>query len=197
MVRADWFSLLLQGEVRTGTANSDSHSLGEIVALPRNYVAVETGPLPRFNEAGFVEAVRKGRLFGTTGPLLTVTLGDRGPGQLFSGSSGTLEVKVMSADWVPVDEIRVFVDGRLEVRQSMRPNQTVQIPLEFSTDGFVVVEIEGRAEPDSPYAALAPGFTPFAFTNPIRVDADEDGRWQPRGLVPPLPETILDPLRAP
>ncbi len=56
------------------------------------------------------------------------------------------------------------------------------------------VEVEGRAEPGSVYARLAPGFTPFAFTNPIRVDAQGDGRWEPPGLQSPLPASIADPL---
>ena len=197
MVRADWFSLLLQGEARTGTANSDSHRLGEIVALPRNYVAFETGPLPEFDEAAFLAAVRQGRLFGTTGPLLTARLGDKGPGEVFSGNSGTLEIRVAAADWVPVDELRVFVDGRLEAQQPVAAHQVVRIPLEFAADGFVVVEVEGRAESDSVYSSLAPGFTPFAFTNAILVDADQNGLWEPPGLVAPLPDTIVDPLRSP
>jgi hypothetical protein len=52
--------------------------------------------------------------------------------------------------------------------------------LRFERDGFVTVEVEGA--PDAAYAALLPGFTPFAFSNPIFVDADGDGSWTPPGL---------------
>ena len=34
-LRADWFALLRQGEVRTATANSDSHRAAEVAAMPR------------------------------------------------------------------------------------------------------------------------------------------------------------------
>jgi hypothetical protein len=37
------------------------------------------------------------------------------------------------------------------------------------------------------YAELLPGFTPFAFTNPIFVDADRDGRWSAPGLPEQAP----------
>ncbi|MAI78003.1 MAG: hypothetical protein CL917_03610 [Deltaproteobacteria bacterium] len=195
--RADWFSFLLQGEVRTGTANSDSHSLQQIVALPRNYVAVKTGPLPDFNLNGFVAAVRAGRLFGTTGPLLQADLEGSGPGQMFRGGAGILSVLVRTADWVPVDALRVYVDGHLHLERSIESGQRLEIPLVFKEDGFVTLEVEGAVEKGSIYAELAPGFTPFAFTNPIRVDADRDGEWTPRGLRPPLPKAITQPNEGP
>ena len=196
MVRADWFSLWLQGEPRTGTANSDSHSLREVVAMPRNYIAMVSGPLPAFNQTGFLESVREGRLFGTSGPVLEVSIQGKGPGQTVSGASGVLEIRLRAADWVPVDTVRVYVNGHLTAQERVVRNETLEIPLAFGQDAFVTVEAEGRAEPGSVYARLAPGFTPFAFTNPIRVDADGDGRWDPAGLRSPLPASILDPLGA-
>ena len=42
------------------------------------------------------------------------------------------------------------------------------------------LEVEGSAE--GIYAELYPGFTPFAFTNPIFVDADGDGAWSAPGF---------------
>jgi hypothetical protein len=44
----------------------------------------------------------------------------------------------------------------------------------------VTIEVEGPAQ--GVYAELYPGFTPFAFTNPIFVDADGDGAWTAPGL---------------
>jgi hypothetical protein len=63
--------------------------------------------------------------------------------------------------------------------------------LTFDADAFVVVEAEG--EPGERYRAVAPGGVPLAFTNPIVVDADGDGRWQAPGLRKPLPEAITNP----
>jgi hypothetical protein len=92
----------------------------------------------------------------------------------------------------------VFVNGALEGRLDLSESRELSLPLHFAGDAFVTVEVEGAVEDaDSIYAALAPGFTPFAFTNPIFVDADEDGRWQAPGLRAPLPTTITDPLRSP
>ena len=79
-------------------------------------------------------------------------------------------------------------DVRARVELEIAPGARLEIPLRFDADGFVTVEVEG--EPDETYAAVAPGFTPFAFTNPIFVDADGDSRWTAPGLPDPLPATI-------
>jgi hypothetical protein len=60
---------------------------------------------------------------------------------------------------------------------------TAWFPQEYDRDAFVTVEVEGS--PDALYSARLPGFTPFAFTNPIYVDADRDGKWTaPEPLEP-------------
>ncbi len=191
--RADWFSLLLQGEFRTATANSDSHRVGQLLGLPRNYVQLANDAPRSFDEAGFVRAVREGRVYGTTGPLLEVGLGDAGLGERFRGRSGTLRVEVKAADWVPVSTLRVYVNAALERKLPIRAGETREVNLEFARDSFVTVEVEG--ETDATFEAVNPGFPSFAFTNPIFVDADGDGEWTAPGLPASLPETIRDPLR--
>ena len=203
IVRADWFSFLLQGEVRTATANSDSHNAGETIALPVNYVAYFGGKDslppdgPQLDVERLMRSVRQGRLYGSTGPLLDVQLGDRGLGDRFLGRSGDLQVKVRAAPWVPVDEVRVFINGDLHVRLALPENRTLRLPLRFDADAFLTVEVEGSAVSGSLYADVAPGYTPFAFTNPIFVDADGDGVWTPPGLPSPVPITLSDPLASP
>ena len=187
-LREDWFSLLRQGVVRTGTANSDSHRLADIAAAPRNYVRVENDEPARFDEAELVRAVRAGRVYGTTGPILDVTLGDATLGDLVRGSVGTLHVRAAAAPWVPLSRLRVFVNGSLETEQEIERGIAVEVPLRFARDSFVTVEVEGV--PDAIYEAVLPGFTPFAFSNPIFVDADGDGRWTAQS---PLPQPASEP----
>ena len=79
-VREDWFSLLRQGVVLAGTANSDSHTLQSPVAAPRNYVRVSRDSVRDLDDEEFVRSVRAQHTFGTTGPLVEVELGGAGPG---------------------------------------------------------------------------------------------------------------------
>jgi hypothetical protein len=178
-LREDWFSLLRQGIVLTGTANSDSHTHASFVAAPRNFVKVASDEIGAFDAQAFVRAVREGRCFGTTGPLLDVKLGEAGIGDRFQGREGTLRLEVRAAPWVPVREARVYLDGKLVRSRPVQVGAALEFPLRFERDGFVTVEVEGA--PGEVYQALLPVFTPFAFSNPIFVDADGDGRWTAPG----------------
>jgi hypothetical protein len=190
-VRADWLSLLLQGERRVATASSDSHRQGEIVGLPRTYVALGGDRIETFDETAFIEALRAGRAYGTTGPLLDLHLGEASLGDLYTGDRGVLVLRVAAADWVPLAEWRAYVNGELVHRAPIRTGAEVRLPLVFPRDAFVTVEVEGPAE--GLYAEALPDFVPFAFTNPIFVDHDGNGRFDAPGLPERLPRTLTQP----
>jgi len=190
-IRADWFSLLLQGERIVATANSDSHRLGHVVGLPRTYVRMADDRVGAFDEADFVDALRQGRAYGSTGPLLTARLAEAEVGELHAGSKGVLEVSVGGADWIPVAEWRAYVNGELVHRAPIALDESASLPLAFARDAFVTVEVEGPAE--GIYRDALPGFVPFAFSNPIFVDADGNGRYDPPGLPALPPKTLTDP----
>lgn len=174
---ADWVSFLRQGIVMTGTANSDSHNLQQITGVPRNYVAVPDDRVEAFDEAAFVQAVRRQRVTGTTGPFVEANLSGAGLGERFRGADGVLNVRVQAPPWVPIEELRVLVDGKPAVTYPVdRPGEW-SIPLHFAADTFVIVEVLGSASPT--YTAVLPGFKPLAFTNPIFIDANGDGEWCP------------------
>ncbi|MEZ4215867.1 MAG: CehA/McbA family metallohydrolase [Myxococcota bacterium] len=182
-IRADWHSLLRQGFRRTATANSDTHSRHVVAAVPRTYVRMADDDPARFDEGAFIASARGGAAFGSTGPLLDVRIGDAGPGDtatLAAGGDATLRIAVRAAEWVPVSQLRVYVDGALATARPIEGPLETDVVLPIARDAFVTVEVEGAA--DATYAALLPGFTPFAFTNPIFVDADGDGVWTPPGL---------------
>jgi hypothetical protein len=190
-VRADWLSLMLQGERIVGTANSDSHRLGVIVGLPRTYVQIPESSLDAFDENQFMQALREGRAYGSTGPLLKVRLDEAEIGALHSGTQGTLHVNVQAADWIPVSEWRAYVNGELVHRAPINAGESASIPLAFERDAFVTVEVEGPAT--GLYRDALPGFVPFAFTNPIFVDANGNGRFDAPGLPDVLPATLSNP----
>jgi hypothetical protein len=179
-LRADWFALLRQGFVRTGTANSDTHLLREVAATPRNLVRMAPDAPDRFDPAAFVAALRAGRVVGTTGPILDVHVGEAGPGEIHRGREGAIRIDVRAAPWVPVTRVRAYVDGALAHEADVKDGDTIWFPHRYERDAFVTVEVEGAA--DATYAARLPKFTPFAFSNPVFVDADEDGTWSAPGF---------------
>lgn len=142
--RAFWFSMLSQGFMRAGTANSDTHSLSlEQIGYPRNLVFPDPTDMNDTNDphdlASFGDHVRRGRMVGTTGPVLTVTITDpvttpdgktttikRGPAlqPITVSDAAQLNITVQAAPWIPVTEFRVIVNGAVV--------KTVENPAEFS-----------------------------------------------------------------
>ena len=179
-LRADWFSLLRQGYPKTGTGNSDTHSLYRAPAVPRNYVRMDDDTPRGFEEAKFVDSIGRGALWITTGPILDVHLGDAAAGDTVLGNEATLRVGVRAAPWVPVSELNIFVNGELTEQRSIDAPVDLEIPLRFESDSFVVVEVLGPAS--GTYRELLPEFQPMAVTNAIFVDADGDGAWSAPGL---------------
>jgi hypothetical protein len=178
-VRADWFALLRQGERPTATGNSDTHSLRAAPAVPRNYVRMTDDAPAAFDEREFIENLKAGKSYVTTGPLLDVAL-ESTPGR---PGNVRLLATVRAAPWIDVSRLRIFVNGELEEDLPLPPSGRVERPMTFARDSFVTVEVEG--EPGDIYRAILPRFTPFAHTNPIFVDADADGRWTPPGIKTP------------
>ncbi len=190
-----WYSLLRQGVRRTGTGNSDTHGPDEIAAYPRNYVSVARDAAAERLD----EALVAGRAFFTTGPLLLrFAANGAGMGDTAAAPGGHVRValSVAAAPWVPVDEVRLLVDGRVarrfrtDGRASTGPVRFErEVELSLVRDAFLT--LEAGAAPDADAAArageradvyartIAPGFVSQLVANPIWVDVDGDGRVAP------------------
>jgi hypothetical protein len=66
-------------------------------------------------------------------------------------------------------------------------------------DGTIDSKDNGLVQPPSPpiYAAIAPGFTPIAFTNPIFIDRNGNGKFDPPGLKVLVVPTVANPITLP
>ena len=116
--RAIWWWMLNQGMLRSGTANSDSHTLREnVLGTPRTIVWTDQVVGPTFDVAAFNASVRDGRMVGTNGPLIEAVLIDgddrSGPSltPMTPGAGASLHIEVSAAPWVPVSEVRIIVNG--------------------------------------------------------------------------------------
>ena len=198
-VREDWHSLLRQGYLRTATANSDTHGPSEAAGYPRNYVMVAGGG---WNERAFNAAIRAGRLFGTNGPLITrFSVNGARMGDVVAAIRGrvTVDFEIVAASWVPVDEVRLVVGGKVERLYRVGASDgdlRFSRSAEFELDGDAFITLEAGApigvDQDAwmaahpgPYTeAIAPGFVTTAFANPIFVDVDGNGRYDAPGQQP-------------
>lgn len=146
-------------------------------------------------------ALQSGAAVASTGPLLDVSIGGVGPGSLVPGPAGgsvTLSISLYAPDWVPVDEVRVVVNGAAPIQVPLASftasaadyrlrTTTVTVPMPASKDAWLVVEAGVSRSQTGPYMAGAPwnkimkGIYPIAVTNPIFVDVNGGG-YTPPGL---------------
>ena len=95
-------------------------------------------------------------------------------GQTVRQGQFTLHIKVNAASWVPVEQLRVYLNGSVYHQQAIVRGQELTLPISTDADGFVIVEVTAAA--DELYRVVAPGFIPFAFSNPIFIDLADDNQ---------------------
>ncbi|GAA6151033.1 CehA/McbA family metallohydrolase [Pseudoteredinibacter isoporae] len=185
-LRKDWFAFLKQGVRLVGTATSDSHgqTYGEVVLEPRTLIYMANDDVSEFDQDHFIAGIKRGNMYGTTGPLLDIALrsGDQQAmmGETLGAKDAVLALTVNAAQWIDVHTLRIYINGELYQQMPINKGQENLLPLSFGKDSFVTVEVEGDRK--GLYAEIVPVMPPFAFSNPIYVDADQDGQWQAPGL---------------
>jgi hypothetical protein len=197
-----WFSLLDQGHSMAATAASDSHRIGFATppGLPRTYVRTSPDDPATFDISSFDAAVRGQHAIGTTGPFLSAELigsgGNAGIGETLVAGSGTvqLHVKVQAPCWMPIGDLRVFANGSLLLQVPIDGTAcTGALRYEHSfdvtpaVDTYFVVETEERfPRPSATFEQQLPthvykGAIYLGFTNPLYVDTDGNGVFDPPG----------------
>jgi len=197
-LREVWYALQRQGFRRSATGNSDTHAPSESAGYPRNYVYTSD----HSGGEGFDAAIREGRLFATTGPLLVAFRANGGGmGDTVAAPAGRVKVAlaVAAAPWVPVEEVRLLRDGEVVRRfRDLAPGDDVlrlerEVDLVLERDAFLTLEAGAPLDAETGawaaahaglYTRLAPGAVSTALSNPIYVDVDGDGRSRAPGLAP-------------
>ena len=127
----DWFNLINQGIVRSGVADSDSHSRRTTYAATRNQIASEVSAPGMLSERAEILAgtVADGKLVGTNAPFVTIaaegslggnaTRAGLGIDQsvtlaVDSGSAVTVTVDVTTPDWAAVDAVDFYINNQPE-----------------------------------------------------------------------------------
>ncbi|MBL8923999.1 MAG: CehA/McbA family metallohydrolase [Myxococcaceae bacterium] len=160
--RAFWWYVLNQGHRKVGTANSDSHSLTDnTVGMPFNLVTAATQSGPAFDVNVLNRAVLDGRSLGSNGPVIEATIEDAsGVARAWSTTTfapkadAKVRVKVTSAPWIPVQEVRFVVNGQI-----VKTLKELPLPADpFATSGSFV-----RYEGEVPLAELLAGVTGDAW----------------------------------
>lgn len=197
----DWLNLLARGFFFPAVASSDAHDVdSEETGYSRTYVYVDDRDLKNMDIGAVIESIKKGRSFVTNGPIVELTVNDRYlPGDTLSAANGEVgvSIEVRAAPWISVTEVRVIVNREtvrvLAVESAPGSVRRLRrsIRLDGAEDAFIVVEVTGAAslypvvQVQSKSGLRSDAVTPYALTNPVFVDFDGNGRFDP-----PLPRRI-------
>ena len=214
----DFFTLTDHGFLVAPLGNSDTHDLNWVLdGTSRNYVTMPDDKLDTkaFDEATFVEALRKHRVVATTGPWLSVRASASkdakasvGPGATVrpKGNAVWLAITLAQAKFVKTERIRITIGGEtgptlaeeIDVPPGVRTHEWAGAIRVGKRDTWIAVTADGDTA--LPLALTGsyqkdrwnrPGVTPYAIAAPILVDADRDGAWRrtgpPRPPPPPAP----------
>jgi len=196
---ADWFHLLNRGHYYPIVGSSDSHTIdGGEPGYSRTYVYYNGDKGKRLETGLLVEAIRKGRSFATNGPLVALTVNTKHiPGDTLSVPDGkvTVNVNVQRVPWVDVDEIKLIFNGKRSIvfpveEGEDKPTIARAVTIRLEQDTYVAAEVvggkslypvhQGRARRGTAASAVRP----YALTNPVFIDVDGNGRFDPP--LPPI-----------
>ncbi|WP_306589612.1 hypothetical protein [Geothrix sp. 21YS21S-4] len=203
-VRADWFSLLKQQAPGAFTKalglSAAKYSFDTPVGLARTYLRLGSATLTQDTLTPVLEALRSGAAVASTGPLLDVTVNGTHPGGLVAGPAATVSISISlyAPDWVPVDEVRVVVNGVAQVVPlasftastvdgRLRTATLASVAMPAGQDAWIVVEAgvslstTGAYRTGTPWNRIMRGIYPVAVTNPVFVDVNGGG-YTPPGL---------------
>lgn len=192
----DWFTLLNQGLRVTGLGNSDTHRIDWLRAgYPRTWLQFPTSEPSRVIPSDLRDALLSMRAVGSNGPFVTMSAEGKGIGDTVKVQSGNVSVSI-TADapgWVDLTRLQIYRNGvlftEIPITSRSHPALSTKVDVDVPSDGWIVALALGDAPlPTDVIGAVNAGRAlPMAFTNPIWLDADGDGKVTPSSSVPPRP----------
>jgi len=195
----DWLHLLNRGYYFPLIGSSDSHGIDkQEPGYSRTYCIYEGKEGDNLNWKALALSIKKGRSFTSNGPIVEFKVNDKyTSGDSFTSMNGKVDIwiKVQSTPWIVVDEVRLIVNGErkvifpIKIKKEVIQKFTEQISLKLKKDSYIAVEVLGKKslypvlQRPSRKGFLKDAILPYALTNPVFVDVDCNGKFDP-----PLPK---------
>ncbi|NOY42972.1 MAG: CehA/McbA family metallohydrolase [Planctomycetes bacterium] len=204
-----WMQLLNLGYRITGVVNTDAHYNFHGSGPLRNYIKSTTDNPAEARVLDLCHAAEQGTLVMTNGPFMEVSASNPGSdgepvsvgSDLKSEGDVSLQIRVQCANWLDVNRVQVFVNGRPEEKLNFtrrthpkmfadgvqKFNESIQVHLKADAHLIVVAAGEGL-QLGRVMGPVAGKTIPVTVSNPIFVDVDGDGFQANGGMLGlPLP----------
>ncbi len=168
-----WYRLLNAGFRVPVLGGTDKMFNNQMTGAVRTYANVHG----KFDYSSWIAAIRAGRTFVTSGPMLTMTVNGQPPGAVLNvGNGSTAAVKITVDSMLPVEYIEVVYNGQM-VAQERNDEQLAHQSLVASVRLHEPGWIAGRAYSDRRFTyqwfpPITPPLRHFAHTSPVYVNLD-------------------------
>ncbi len=180
-VLPDWYSLLNQGIHVAGTAVSDSHTENN-PGDGRSFVYVGKDDPNAVSNNELITAVKSLQVMAASGPFVTAEINGVGVGGTVTGDGPyEVAVHVQAPSWMPVDWIRIVVNGQTVVEEAVSGTETERYSATHTLpalDGDSWVAVLAGA-PEKDLGPVSPGQPVLSILNPIFIDTDNNGYTAP------------------
>ncbi len=193
----DWFALLNRGHRIAAIASSDSHDVNRfILGQGRTYVAVDDGDPAKLELEEVWRSYEEGRLLVSLGLIAQLKVDDRFTvGDLATGLAKTIKVEatVLGPSWAKADHLALYANGTKIREEKLQDNDRagekariiwrIEKPV-HDVHLVVIATGPGITEPfweiPRPYQPSSKTLNSrvIGSTNPIWLDADDDGTFQ-------------------
>jgi len=191
----DWLHLLNRGYYFPIVGSSDTHAIdGAEPGFSRTYIYYAGKKAEALDANAVLRALGKGKSFVSNGPIVDFKVnGASSPGDSLTAKGGTVDLamKVTGAPWVSVDEVRLIINGERRIIFPIKASEKSlekfrqQISLNLEKDAALVLEVLGKKtlypviQRQTGEGLPANASLPYALTNPIFIDVDGNGRFDP------------------
>lgn len=191
----DWFHLMNRGYYYPLVGSSDSHTIakGE-PGYSRTYVFLGDEENQNFNPSSLIQKIKKGHSFVSNGPTISLKVNQKYlPGDFLTlpGGKVNIQLEIRGASWVHVNRVRIVINGERAVvfpvsggnREPLKYSN--QFSFNLKKDSWLSAEVLGNR---SLYPVLQSfsfdgkmenAVLPYALTNPVFVDVDGNGTFDP------------------
>ena len=161
-----WYHLLNCGFRLPATAGTDRIGPEEPLGHQRVYVKL-AGPL---TYPGWIEGLRQGRSFVTNGPMVSLSVDGRGPGEeLKLSRRKVLRIEAQGRSLRPFERLEIVVNGKVVASAPARSQgRRAELRLDYPADRSLW--IAARCMGGTPEETSIWTHPLFAHTNPVHID---------------------------
>jgi hypothetical protein len=168
-----WYRFLNVGFNVPATAGTDKMFNTQVVGSVRTYVDVE-GP---FTYEAWIDGIRAGRSFATTGPMLTFTAGGHGLGETIEVEAGqVIMVRAEVNSRLPIERIEIIRGGEVVAsKENVEGERELVFETEVPVEKSSWIAARAYSSEQLPYN----GVPVMAHTSPVYIQVDGQPRSSP------------------